>query len=208
MPNVSPQFKVAAFNCPLCDAYALMIWRPFLLNIEGQGLKASGVMEAHCQHCGNRSIWLDNGQMVFPQKITAPLPHAEMPDAVRPDYEEARQISSMSPRGAAALLRLAIQKLCVALKQPGKNLNDDIGALVRAGLPVEIQQSLDIVRVVGNNAVHPGEISESDVGAVTGPLFELVNLIVEDRIARPKKLKAMFEGLPKGAKDAIERRDS
>ena len=73
---------------------------------------------------------------------------------------------------------------------------------------MEIQQALDIVRVVGNNAVHPGELDEHDVATVATSLFELVNAIVEDRIARPKKLKAMFDALPQGARDAIGRRDS
>jgi hypothetical protein len=146
--------------------------------------------------------------MVVPDAVTAPMPHPDMPTTVRSDYEEARRISSASPRGAAALLRLAIQKLCVSLGQPGDNLNQDIGALVQAGLPLGIQQALDIVRVVGNNAVHPGELNENDVAAVSNSLFELVNAIVDDRIARPKKLQAMFDSLPAGAREAIERRDS
>jgi len=148
------------------------------------------------------------GYMLFPNATTAPMPHADMPPEVLADYEEARAISSDSPRGAAALLRLAIQKLCKFLGQPGKNLNDDIGTLVKAGLPIEIQQALDVVRVVGNNAVHPGELDERDVAAVATSLFELVNAIVEDRIARPKKFKALFDALPQGARDAIERRDA
>jgi uncharacterized protein DUF4145 len=207
MTYVAPEFKRAAFHCPFCGAYAHMAWRE-LHFASPSGLKVSGEVEAYCSHCNASSVWLNNGPMIFPARMTAPLPHNEMPKAVLADYEEARQIASASPRGATALLRLAIQKLCIALGQPGKNLNDDIGALVRAGLPIEIQQALDIVRVVGNNAVHPGELSDDDVAAVSGTLFELVNLIVEDRIARPKKLSALFDGLPQRAKDAIERHDS
>ena len=93
------------------------------------------------------------------------------------------------------------------LGKNGKNINDDISALVKEGLPPEIQQALDIVRVVGNNAVHPGELSEDDVAEVSDTLFELVNQIVEERIARPKKLNSMFSKLPQGALDAIKKRD-
>ena len=145
--------------------------------------------------------------MLVPENTTAPLPHPDMPDAVLFDYEEARLVAGKSPRSSAALLRLAIQKLCIELGEKGKNINDDIASLVRKGLPVEIQQALDIVRVVGNNAVHPGELSNDDVSEISTGLFELVNQIVEDRISRPKKLQAMFDKLPAGAREAIQKRD-
>ncbi|MBW2108094.1 MAG: DUF4145 domain-containing protein [Deltaproteobacteria bacterium] len=145
--------------------------------------------------------------MLIPAGSVAPLPHPEMPENVKIDYMEARNIVNNSPRGATALLRLSIQKLCVHLGESGKNINSDIGNLVKKGLPVEIQQALDIVRVVGNNAVHPGELSEEDVADIAITLFHLVNEIVEDRIAKPKKLRKLFERLPEGAKKAIEKRD-
>jgi len=75
-------------------------------------------------------------------------------------------------------------------------------------MAVEIQQALDVVRVVGNNSVHPGELSEADIADIASTLFELVNAIVEDRIARPKKLAALFDRLPEGARAAIARRDT
>jgi hypothetical protein len=123
------------------------------------------------------------------------------------DFEEARSIANLSPRGAAALLRLVIQKLCKHLGQPGKNLNDDIGALVTLGLPQGAQQALDVVRVTGNNAVHPGELDVNDSPQLVIKLFKLVNLIVEKMIAEPEELKALFEALPERAKKQIEDRD-
>src|SRR5690348_4056488 len=92
-------------------------------------------------------------------------------------------IYSRSPRGAAALLRLAIQKLCIELGEPGKNLNTDIGSLFRKGLPVTVQQALDAVRVIGNEAVHPGQIDFADTPEITGTLFNLVNFIAEKMIS-------------------------
>ncbi|MBV4465809.1 DUF4145 domain-containing protein [Pseudomonas sp. SWRI79] len=81
-----------------------------------------------------------------------------MPDDIRRDYDEASAILELSPRGAATLIRLGIQKPCKDLGQPGENINKDIGARVAGGLDARLQQTLDAVRVIGNNAVHPGQI--------------------------------------------------
>ena len=217
MPYAPPEFSLKAFNCPHCDAYARMIWNKLYFSVPGHGWVETAMHKATCTHCNESSFWVESvhpegsdvvaGYMVLPLMVTAPHAHPDMPQEVKFDYEEARGVLGNSPRGAAALLRLSIQKLCAHLGESGKNINSDIGALVKKGLPIEIQQALDIVRVVGNNAVHPGELSDGDVAGIALPLFELVNQIVEDRIARPKKLQALFEKLPEGARSAIEKRD-
>jgi len=94
------------------------------------------------------------------------------------------------------------------LGQKGKNINDDIGALVKAGLPVQVQKALDVCRVVGNNAVHPGEIIFDEDNQVVNTLFGLVNFIVDNQITQPKQLAAMYDALPEKARDGIEKRDA
>jgi hypothetical protein len=95
----------------------------------------------------------------------------------------------------------------ISLGQAGRNINDDIAALVRSGLPKEVQQALDYCRVVGNNAVHPGEMSSVDSPEVATTLFEMVNFVVEDRIARPRRIAALYSTLPEGALAAVAKRD-
>lgn len=202
-----PELNKDAFTCPNCGAFAAMEWHNVIAANQHQALRL-----AFCHRCRRHSIWMDGSsnypvKMIFPESINAPMPNEDLPEECMKDYLEARQIANDSPRGAAALLRLCIQKLAVHLGGDGKNINSDIATLVKNGLPVRVQQALDVVRVVGNNAVHPGEMSVEDQPETVHALFGLVNLIVENQISQPKQVNTLFSGLPDGAKDAIKKRD-
>lgn len=145
---------------------------------------------------------------IHPRPIISEKPHAEMPDGIKDDFEEARRIAHDSPRGAAALLRLCIQKLCVALGKPGKNINADIASLVQDGLDPMIQQAMDAVRVIGNESVHPGTLDLKDDIDTVEVLFRLVNDVVENRIAHPKRVQEFYSSrLPQSKIDGINNRD-
>jgi hypothetical protein len=159
-----------------------------------------------CHHCRDVAMW-HNGIMLVPDVSTAPQPHADMPESVVLDYEEARSVLQRSPRSAAALLRLALQKLCVELGEKGENINDDIASLVKKGLPAVVQKALDIIRVIGNEQVHPGQIDVRDDPETAVELFRLINFIVEDQITRPKSIDALYGRLPPKKLDGIEQRD-
>jgi hypothetical protein len=131
-----------------------------------------------------------------------------MPDEVKKDYEEARLVFTASHRSAAALLRLGLQKLCEGLVGKKGGINDLIGILVSKGMPIQIQRALDAIRIIGNGAVHPGELNVDDKPEMIMPLFGLVNLIVETQIAQPAAIDEMYLSLPEGALAAVERRDA
>ena len=105
------------------------------------------------------------------------------------------------------MLRLVVEKLCVHLVGPSKKLDHGIAALVKKGLDVRVQKALDVVRVVGNGAVHPGQMDSGDGRAVAAELFDLVNLIVERLISFPKHIDDLYDALPPGARQEIDRRD-
>ena len=176
--------------------------QPNYLNTELVNLSIS-----RCYSCDKSAVWLAD-RLIYPAQPTSIQPNVEMPSNVRADFLEATSIVDQSPRGAAALLRLCLQKLMGYLGQKGKNIDDDIGALVKVGLDARVQKALDVVRVVGNNAVHPGQIDLRDDKATAIQLFNLVNLIVEAMIETPKHIDAMYGALPKAAREAIEKRDS
>lgn len=185
-PFTPPEYKKTAFNCPYCNAYASHVWGEGHSYFYNQLISIEGVDFAYCNHCLRYSIWTMK-TLIFPVSTQAPQPNMDLPADLLVDYEEASSIVGYSPRGAAALLRLCIQKLCKHLGEPGKNINADIAALVTKGLNPKIQKSLDIIRVIGNDAVHPGTIDLNDTPEIAIALFNLTNIIVEAMITQPKE---------------------
>jgi Domain of unknown function (DUF4145) len=159
-----------------------------------------------CFSCGEFAVWVSD-RLVYPSAYEGPEPNADLPEDVRRDYEEASRILVLSPRGSAALLRLAIQRLCIALGEKGKNLDDDIASLVRKGLTPLIQKALDTVRVIGNESVHPGVLDMKDDVDTAMKLFALVNIIAEQMISNPKHVDALYGKIPDQKRRAIEERD-
>jgi len=215
MSYVAPKFESKAFSCPHCNVLAQFHWAQAHHEVSFHGIVAAKqvteVFVAYCQNCQGKTLWLrekTEGRLVYPNLSTAPLPHKELPSELAADYNEARSIAGASPRGAAALLRLVVQKLCKLLGEPGENINTDIASLVQKGLPQRVQQALDIVRVTGNNAVHPGAIDLKDDPEIARRLFALINLIVENRIAEPRQIDELYQALPESSLAAIKRRDS
>lgn len=109
---------------------------------------------------------------------------------------------------------------CVALAQQtwhmllsrriGQNktpLRPTKATLVKGGFDPRAQKALDIVGVIGNESVHPGQIDLRDDPDTALELFKLVNLVAEIMISSPKHVDAMYSGLPAGKREAIERRD-
>ena len=125
-----------------------------------------------CFNCKKIAVWVHDN-IFFPPEKQGVQPNQDLNDEIIKDFEEARSIVGLSPRGAAALLRLCIQKLCAHLGEKGKNIDDDIASLVAKGLNPLVQQSLDIVRVIGNEAVHPGLIDLNDDRDTANRLFSL-----------------------------------
>jgi len=213
MTYTAPTFKGESFTCPHCGVFAQFGWSQAHHEVSFKGISSvkipSEIYVANCTHCKQRMVWLfqDGAIPVYPNTATGPLPHTDMPEDIKKDYLEARDIADRSPRGAAALLRLVVQKLCVHLGESGANINQDIASLVQNGLPRRIQQALDVVRVTGNNAVHPGEIDLDDNPEMVIGLFGLINLIVDNRISEPKKIEEMYAALPPSTLHAIQRRD-
>ena len=203
---------VASFCCAHCGVHSRHIIG--LITDMKTGTLVSGDISdkncfygAKCDACWEVTLFA-KGRQVYPSSSTAPQAHSDMPEEVKIDFEEARQIFSVSPRGAAALLRLCVEKLCKTLGANSKNINDAIGDLVSSGkITPLIQKALDYVRVIGNNSVHPGSMDIDDDNDTVMALFKLINIIVEKTISDPKEIDDLFQSIPKEKRDHIDKRD-
>jgi len=202
------------FNCPICAARSLSDIR--YMSIDGYGFNTKTYMLV-CRACGNGSVWKQFNRennnnydlrLVDPIVPDAPKAVKDMPEDLKADYEEARLITANSPRGAAALLRLSLQKLCRHLGEPGNHLDTDIRSLAKKpDFSERLIKAADTLRITGNNAVHPGEMNNEDIDNIAKGLFGLVNFIVTVGITEPNKLDAMYESLPEKARKSAENKD-
>ena len=143
---------------------------------------------ATCISCDKPSLWIQ-GKMVWPELPTIP-PTEHMPDDVRDAYMEAQSVISRSPRCACAMLRLALERLCVHLGGQGNSLRAKVLSLK---LSPDVEKLCDACRLFGNDAVHEGALfsSDSDTYEVARTLSMFVNWITE----RTTKLDALADEL-------------
>lgn len=223
-----PEHAKGQFHCPYCGVYAKQRWSHLramgdIYTQKGQYgviIKRSNIIGlteisgnipedwtvSICEHCNAMAVW-DDAVMIYPKKIQVRLPNTDLDAGIKEDYLEAAKVLTDSPRSAAAILRLALQKLCIQLGEEGGNINDDIAALVKKGLNPAIQKSLDALRITGNNAVHPGELDLTENTERVIKLFDLINFIAEKMITELKEIDSFYNELPEGAKKAVEKRD-
>jgi hypothetical protein len=217
-----PTHALGQFHCPHCGVYSKQRWSHIqaagdLYSSRFQNSNISQLTHANgrlslewtisfCEHCLDLAIW-KGLCMIYPKNSLVDRPNDDLSIEIKADYLEASKVLDDSPRSAAAILRLALQKLCKQLGEKGENINEDIGSLVKKGLNPVIQKSLDTLRITGNNAVHPGELDLTEDSGRVIKLFGLLNLIAEKMITEPKEINIFYDSLPDGAKKAIEKRD-
>jgi len=171
--KVRTQDHSIRFSCPICRSASIC-------DIQYMSIQPNMGTSTYmlvCRACGQGSVWKQfekkdnfnyNLRLIDPILPEAPEASADMPEDVKSDYEEARLVSNQSPRAAAALLRLALQKLCKHLGESGKHIDADIRALAqRPEFGERLIRAADTLRIVGNNAVHPGEMNEEDIDGVS-----------------------------------------
>src|SRR5438270_2294614 len=198
MIYVPPKLNLDAFNCPHCYAYTHQKWLTSLSgrlsgrqsiivdpNLAAQHMPSPEFLPneftaSQCIRCNKFALWYQDS-IVYPNATTAPLPEEDMPADIKKDFEQAREVFPISAPSSAALLRLVIQKLSSHLGYSAKTIDQAIGKMVADGIHPMVQQAFDVVRVIGNESVHPGQIDLRDDPDTALQLFKLVNIIVEEK---------------------------
>ena len=214
--TVPPKYEEQAFSCPHCNVYSKQDWFyepqiPVELS-ELQKPRFAGATISMCEMCGQIAIWerqivghddsgqyshpIWDGRLVYPNESSAPPPHEDMPEEIIGEYKEARAIVGDSPRAAAAMLRLCLQKLMPILGEKSGHLHTDIKSLVDKGLPQEVHQALDSVRIFGNESLHPGTINLNEEPATALVLFKAINMIIERMITDKRELADLHSLTP------------
>ena len=212
-----PEFGKKSFSCPFCGVFAGQSW-----NKIGTGKKSFTIndlvlvelpnyVSSQCFHCKEIALWV-NERLVYPLfpvvKQVAPPPEIPNPNSdlnkhIRKIYNEARKIANVSPNGACALLRLALEMLCESLGAKGDNLEDKtlrgkIKFIVKEkGLDPELEHAFHIVRIVGNEVIHAGQTDLKDNKEIAIKLFDIINIIAEDLITKKKNIKKLYAEVTK-----------
>lgn len=197
--------------CPYCHVYAQFDWSvQQKLNSKPKEYR---LIVAKCNSCHLDSVWFQNLQskeetLMFPDYPSGlDAPNSDMPNNIQQIYIEAAKVLKDSPRASAALSRLAIDQLTQQFSSES-SLDRRIADLVSKGLSSKLQKAFDIVRIVGNNAVHPGEIDLKDNQEMAKSLLSLLNMITDNLITQPNQIDKFYNSLPERQLKHIEKRDS
>jgi hypothetical protein len=180
--------------------------RPFLrVHREFRNRDVQNISISYCFNCNEICLWVVD-QMVWPGCATGPEPKLHASPHVRRETEEASPTLDASPRGAAALLRLAMEKLCKELSDSEESPRPEIAPLFQDEVDARVQKVLDAMRIIESNAIPPDHVGVGDTRATAETLSGLVNLICEKMIIEPRHLQALYAKVRDDAQSALEQR--
>lgn len=144
----------------------------------------------NCESCQETSIYdAKTGVKIHPKTSDITKPNKDMPQNIKDLYNEASSVFELSPRSSLAIIRLALDLLCIELEAKKEDslfkkvewlyeenvINDELKVLAHG------------VRGFGNDAVHPRNIDEKIDPKDAMLVFELINIIVDEKITKVKR---------------------
>lgn len=215
--NRVPALQKNGFDCPRCGTFANQEWI-WLLRDDHQivfddSVEVTGVWTAsRCARCDEYSVWREE-RMMYPASGLAPAPHPEMPPEATSLYNEAREVVGISRRAGTALARAALERLLRTLDpEAGRvNLATRIERMIPR-VPAPLGQMLTIIRVAGNSSLHVDDEPDDVLILVLDPgeteivelIFEAINDLVEETIAKPRKVADLYGKVPESIRERVE----
>lgn len=141
----------------------------------------------NCEICQETSIYnAKTGEKIHPKTTSIKKPNNDMPQNIKDLYIEASSVFELSPRSALAIIRLALDLLCIELGANNKDsLYNKVEWLYNENvINSEIKELAHGVRGLGNDAVHPRNIDDQIDKNDAELVFELLNIIVEEKITK------------------------
>lgn len=216
--NRLPGLEKNGFDCPRCGTFAAQTWRALNRNPSATQFDDSKEVygrwyTAECARCRESSVWRED-RMVFPATGMAALPHASMPPEAKALYEEAREVLGISRRAGTALARAALERLLRTI-DPGAgkvNLATRIERVIPE-VPESLGQMLTVIRVAGNSSLHVDDEPDDvmilvlDPGEteIVGLIFEAINDLVEEKIAKPSKVSDLYAKIPESLRERVDK---
>lgn len=215
--HIVPRYLVDVFTCPYCDVTARQKWygndeavsahrvsvpgrKDRVLQFYGSVIADDALTEwlfSKCENCGQIAVW-HSDEIVYPFTCPVDEPNPDMPKSVKDRYIEASRVVALSPVSAAALLRLALQLLLKEVLQgeSSGNIYQDIQKLKSRPIDSSLIKALDIIRISGNESVHPGDLNLNENKNDAFYLFDLLNMICDQFFTQPRKMQDMYEKMP------------
>lgn len=141
----------------------------------------------NCEVCQGTCIYdAKTGEKIHPKTTSIKKPNNDMPQNIKDLYIEASSVFELSPRSALAIIRLALDLLCIELGANNKDsLYNKVEWLYNENvINSEIKELAHGVRGLGNDAVHPRNIDDQIDKNDAELVFELLNIIVEEKITK------------------------
>lgn len=232
---VAPELGVAAFNCPICQAYSYQEWHEVSVDINEFSHEEYyvGFFGGHmatqrlnvirnriddlpkhvcsfskCSHCEKYSIW-EGPNMVHPNISIVEPPNSDMPEDIEAIYKEASSIVNLSAKSAAALLRLALEKLLIHVGAKKGSIDVMIQDLIEKDIITaagSVRKALDTLRLIGNAGVHPTGINLDEDPNAAFQLFKVLNFVVEKLISEEKEMASIYALVPENKRENLDKR--
>lgn len=209
----APKHGAPAFTCPHCGIRCAHDWGLNLVVRADAGLGARtgggmrggmggallgnplpGLSVSHCQSCGKFALWVAQN-LVYPDPIAEP-PIPGLPDKVHSLYLEAASISCKSPRASAGLFRLCLEKLLDELGIKQGNLHHRLKMLQELDINHRALQAADLIRCLGNKAMHGGEIDFDESPDAPVLLAQLINYVALNFLTLPAQIEKLHKAIP------------